>query len=131
MKIQLLAVVTAFLFSQSGLASGGVDIGNGGRALVGLLNGNYQTEDQVFQDSRQLADTINSQQLNRAHDWIRQGRCDQIMSFAGTNLYRSFEFDGSEMVNTYWGYTRVALENCQTPENISGDVLPDELQTDF
>lgn len=126
--ISLAVLIPSFALALSG---GGVDIGNGGRAMVGLLNGKFQTEESLRTEARNIANKVNNQQFERARHWINQGQCDPVMQYDSTELYRTYDFEDDRLVERYWGYTRVGLDNCATPENIEGDELPEELKTEF
>jgi hypothetical protein len=127
-----LLVLLATLHSHSlAVSGGGVDIGNGGKAFVGHLNGKFSTEDGLRVEAQYFARKINNQQFERAQTWIQQGNCDPIMRYDSTELYRTYDFNAGQLVEKFWGYTRVGLDNCLTPENIEGDELPEQLRTEF
>ncbi|MEO0336899.1 MAG: hypothetical protein AAF202_10915, partial [Pseudomonadota bacterium] len=91
----------------------------------------FDTEDLLRRDAHYLATKVNRQEFERGQIWIDQGACDPVMRYDSTELYRTFDFAGDRLIERYWGYTRVGLDNCQTPENIEGDELPEELRTEF
>ncbi|NQZ00475.1 MAG: hypothetical protein HRT45_07380 [Bdellovibrionales bacterium] len=130
--VYALVITLIVSFSKAfAAAGGGVDIGNGGKAFVGLLNGKFTSEENLRIEAQYIAREVSNQEFDRARSWINQGDCDPVMHYDSTELYRTYDFENGEFVERFWGYTRVGLDNCLTPENIEGDELPEELRTEF
>ena len=97
-KSVLFVFVLGVLFSgvshsQQMHLMGGVDVGNGGRVVAGMIEGFFKTEDELVFQIRNTVDEVRSGQHERVREWISQGKCKFAMEFDSTDVIVSYRRD--------------------------------------
>lgn len=113
-------------YSQELHMMGGVDVGNGGRVVAGMIEGFFKTEDELVFQIKNTVGEVRSGQHDRVRQWIRQGRCNADMEFDSTDVIISYREINGKWTRGVLGYTKILLEECLDPYAIEADEHPSE-----